>query len=67
MKTKQIIIGDPLPNIPWENKPAGNREVMWRHSGNPIINLHPFPKARSIYNSSVVPFGDSFIGMLEIF
>ena len=32
-----------LPNIPWENRPAGCSDVVWRYTGNPIIprNLTP--------------------------
>ena len=30
------IIGKALPNIPWEDKPAGETMPMWRFSGNPI-------------------------------
>ena len=31
------IIGRAIPNLPWEEKPAGCREAVWRYSGNPII------------------------------
>jgi len=27
----------PLPNIPWEDRPAGCADVVWRYSANPII------------------------------
>lgn len=64
-KAKTILIADPLPNMPWEPKPDNCKEVVWRDSRNPIIDLHPFPKARSIYNSCVIPWNDGFIGVFR--
>ena len=31
------ILGSSLPNIPWEDRPAGYKLPVWRYSGNPII------------------------------
>jgi beta-1,4-mannooligosaccharide/beta-1,4-mannosyl-N-acetylglucosamine phosphorylase len=25
-----MIIGENLPNIPWEDRPAGSNEIVWR-------------------------------------
>jgi len=49
------ILGDALPNIPWEDKPKGCSDILWRYSGNPIIGWNPIPKAARIYNSAVLP------------
>ena len=62
---KTALIADPLPNIPWEPKPENCKEVIWRHSQNPIIDLHPFANARSVYNSCVMPWKDGFIGIFR--
>ena len=43
-----IIGGEELPKMPWEEKPAGEAEVMWRYSGNPVIDINPLPCAHSI-------------------
>jgi beta-1,4-mannooligosaccharide/beta-1,4-mannosyl-N-acetylglucosamine phosphorylase len=56
------ILGDPLPNIPWEEKPKGSTDVVWRYSGNPIIGWNPIPKAARIFNSAVLPFNGEFVG-----
>ena len=32
-----MIIGDNLPNIPWQERLAGNKEIVWRYSRNPIV------------------------------
>src|SRR4051794_31706745 len=31
-----IVGGQPLPSIPWEDKPAGELGVVWRYSKNPV-------------------------------
>jgi beta-1,4-mannooligosaccharide/beta-1,4-mannosyl-N-acetylglucosamine phosphorylase len=54
-----------LPNIPWEEKPAGSFDVVWRYSGNPIIPRNPIPSANSIFNSAVVPFEGGFAGVFR--
>lgn len=59
------IIGDNLPNIPWEDKPDSCIDVMWRFSGNPIIGWNPIPKAARIYNSAIVPFNGNFAGVFR--
>lgn len=59
------IIGDPLPNIPWEEKPAGSWDVMWRYSGNPVIPRNLIPSSNSIFNSAVVPYQGRFAGVFR--
>ncbi len=59
------IVGEPLPNIPWEEKPKGYEGVMWRYSGNPVIPRDLFPTANSIFNSAVVPFRGRFAGVFR--
>lgn len=65
MTTFAKIVGSALPNIPWQNKPEGEESVLWRHTGNPIINWNPTPKSARIFNSAVMPYGDSFIGVFR--
>jgi beta-1,4-mannooligosaccharide/beta-1,4-mannosyl-N-acetylglucosamine phosphorylase len=55
----------PLPNIPWEERPAGNSDVVWRYSANPIIPRDLIPSANSIFNSAVVPFQGKFAGVFR--
>jgi beta-1,4-mannooligosaccharide/beta-1,4-mannosyl-N-acetylglucosamine phosphorylase len=59
------IIGPALPNIPWEDRPAGCRDVLWRSPRNPIIPRDLIPNANSIFNSAVVPFGKGFAGVFR--
>ena len=31
------IVGEPLPNIPWQDRPEGCSDVLWRYEHNPVI------------------------------
>jgi beta-1,4-mannooligosaccharide/beta-1,4-mannosyl-N-acetylglucosamine phosphorylase len=55
-----------LPNIPWENRPSGSSAALWRSSRNPIIPRDLIARSNSIFNSAVVPFGDSFAGVFRV-
>lgn len=60
------IIGEAIPNMPWQDRPEGNNDVMWRYDGNPIITRKNVRDARSIFNSAVVPFEGGFIGVFRV-
>lgn len=60
------IIGSNIPNIPWEDKPAGYKYPVWRYSGNPVITRDNLFGANSIFNSAVVPYGDGFKGVFRV-
>lgn len=59
------IIGPALSNMPWEDKPAGETEPIWRYSGNPIIGRHGNQRSNSVFNSAVVPFRGGFAGVFR--
>jgi len=61
----EVVAGRALPRLPWEERPTGSTEPIWRYSGNPVIPAHPFPSANSVFNSAVVPFGDGFAGVFR--
>ncbi len=58
-------IGPALPNIPWEDRPPGCSDVVWRYSKNPIVTRDAVPGANSIFNSAVVPFNGDFAGVFR--
>jgi len=62
---KLVLAGSELVNIPWEERPAGSNEIVWRYSGNPIITRSAAPNVNSIFNSAVVPFGKGFAGVFR--
>ena len=59
------IIGQALPNIPWQDKPAGEKEPIWRYSENPIIGRFGNKGSNSVFNSAVVPFRGGFAGVFR--
>ncbi len=59
------IVGANLPNMPWEERPAGATDVIWRYSANPIIPRDAIPTSNSIFNSAVVPFEGAFAGVFR--
>lgn len=63
--TTTMIVGSALPNIPWEERPPGSSDVVWRYRGNPIIPHDLIPSSNSIFNSAAVPFGDGFAGVFR--
>lgn len=65
MADKRTIIGNDLPNIPWEGRPEGCSDVVWRYSGNPVIKRDAIPCSNSIFNSAVVPFEGKFAGVFR--
>ena len=63
--SKIKIIGDNLKNVPWQDRPEGCEDVIWRHNANPIIDWNPTNKLARVYNSAVVPYNDGFIGIFR--
>lgn len=59
------LLGTALPNIPWEERPTGCNEVIWRSDKNPIITRSAVPGTNSIFNSAVVPFESGYAGVFR--
>ncbi len=51
--------------IPWENRPEGCSDILWRYSKNPIIDRYAIPTSNSVFNSAVVPYKDGFAGVFR--
>lgn len=65
MKTK--IFGEQsIPNMPWQDKPQGCTDVIWRYNANPVIPRNAIPTSNSIFNSAVVPFKDGYAGVFRV-
>jgi beta-1,4-mannooligosaccharide/beta-1,4-mannosyl-N-acetylglucosamine phosphorylase len=65
MSQGTLLRGSSLPNIPWQERPEANSDVVWRYSGNPIIQRNATPTSNSVFNSAVVPFGHGFAGVFR--
>jgi beta-1,4-mannooligosaccharide/beta-1,4-mannosyl-N-acetylglucosamine phosphorylase len=51
--------------IPWEERPAECKDVVWRYSKNPVIQRNAIPSSNSIFNSAVVAFKDGVAGIFR--
>ena len=51
--------------IPWQSRPEGCKDVLWRYSENPIIDRYAIPSSNSIFNSAVVPYDNGFAGVFR--
>ncbi len=43
-----------------------NETIFRRYKGNPIITASAVPRANSIHNSAIVPFGDGYAGIFRV-
>ncbi|MDI9499027.1 MAG: glycoside hydrolase family 130 protein [Bacillota bacterium] len=59
------IIGESIPNIPWQDRPAGCQDVMWRYDKNPVIKRDLIRVSNSIFNSAVVTYEGKFAGVFR--
>ena len=54
-----------MPNLPWEVRPAGCNDVVWRYSKNPVIPYNAIDCSSAIFNSAAVPFNGGFAGVIR--
>ena len=64
MSKTTLLCGD-LPNIPWQDKPAGCTAPLWHYSDNPVIRRNPLPGVARIFNSAVMPYEGAYIGVFR--
>ena len=61
------IIGANVPNMPWQDRPEGSGNLpVWRYNKNTIIGRNPAKGVARIFNSAVMPYKDSFIGVFSV-
>lgn len=56
----------PLPPIPWQDRPAGSSDILWRYSANPIIQRNPIPRGARVFNSAAIRYQSGFVGVLRV-
>lgn len=61
------IFAPALPNLPWQDKPgdASPRLPFWRYTENPVIGRNPVEGVARIFNSAVLPYRGSFVGVFR--
>jgi beta-1,4-mannooligosaccharide/beta-1,4-mannosyl-N-acetylglucosamine phosphorylase len=60
-----VVGGEALPKMPWEDRPGGCSDIVWRSERNPIIPRDLIPCSNSIFNSAVVPYKGRFAGVFR--
>ena len=65
MEKIKLIAGEALPGLPWQPRASGCTDIIWRYSKNPIIGRNPVKNVARIFNSSVLPFEDGYIGVFR--
>lgn len=63
--SKRTLLGSALPTIPWQDRPAGLSDVVWRYDANPVIPRNATSTSNSIFNSAVVPFNGAYAGVFR--
>jgi beta-1,4-mannooligosaccharide/beta-1,4-mannosyl-N-acetylglucosamine phosphorylase len=62
----RVVNGTSLPDMPWQDRPAGCPHVMWRYEANPVIPADLIPCSNSIFNSAVVPYEGAYAGVFRV-
>ena len=60
-----MIIGGALPNMPWEDRPNGCTDIVWRSAKNPILTRSAIKNSNSLFNSAVVPYMGEYRGVFR--
>jgi beta-1,4-mannooligosaccharide/beta-1,4-mannosyl-N-acetylglucosamine phosphorylase len=60
----KIINGNCI-NVPYQEKPNGYANPVWRYQNNPIIKRNPHPGIARIFNSAVIAYNEGFIGVFR--
>ena len=61
----KVIGGYSLPDMPWQDKPEGHTDPVWRYTENPILTRKDCKNTNSVFNSAVIPYGDGYIGVFR--
>lgn len=65
-RAKHSVVDGALKEHPWEPRPAGCDDVVWRSALNPIIRPGNYPGVLGVFNSAVTPFSDGFAGVFRV-
>lgn len=60
------VIAEPLPNIPWQDRPSDCPDVLWRYTENPVVPARALKCSTYVHNSAVIPFEGKFAGVFRI-
>ena len=52
-------------SFPWQDRPVHSKDLLWRHTDNPIIKRDHLSSSNSIFNSAVAPFQNGYAGVFR--
>ena len=61
-----MTIGQPIKNLPWQERSSGCKDLLWRFDANPIVTRENVPHADSISNSAAIPYNGGFVGVFRV-
>jgi beta-1,4-mannooligosaccharide/beta-1,4-mannosyl-N-acetylglucosamine phosphorylase len=61
----RTIIGKALRSIPWQDRPKGCSDVMWRYDKNPVIGRRAVKDSSRVFNSAIIPYKNEYIGVFR--
>lgn len=62
---KKTIISEPLQQMPWQERPKGCTDLVWRFAQNPVVGRKAVKGANRVFNSAVIPYKGGFIGVFR--
>lgn len=63
--TKVKIIGEAIPNMPWQDRKEDCNDPVWRYDNNPVIGRNCGKGIARLFNSSVIPYNGKFVGLFR--
>ncbi len=60
------VLSSSIANLPWEERPKGCSDVLWRYSGNPVVPARAIAASSYVHNSAVIDFEGRFAGVFRI-
>lgn len=60
------VVAEPIPNIPWQERPTGGSDVLWRYSANPVVRARAIAASTYVHNSAVIAFDGQFRGVFRV-
>lgn len=65
MSKIEILTEGSCAYLPWEDRPANCKDLVWRYSNNPIIGWNPTPRTARIFNSAIISYQGAFAGVVR--
>ncbi len=65
-KKSTLSIGAAVPHLPWQERPKGCADILWRYDSNPVITAGNVKNADAISNSAAIAYKGGFVGVFRV-